>query len=106
MPSKKEGFGIVFLEALACGKPVIAGNKDGSGEAVVDGELGLLVDPDDTKEITKAVIKILKGNIAKGLLDGEYLRRRVIEEYGFERFKTKLASFIAESGREKLAIGI
>ena len=57
MPSKGEGFGIVFLEALACGKPVIAGNKDGSVEAVLNGELGALVDPDNVAEIANAIIE-------------------------------------------------
>lgn len=55
MPSKGEGFGIVFLEALACGKPVIAGNKDGSLEPLMNGELGYTVDPDNSDEIIKVV---------------------------------------------------
>jgi len=55
MPSKGEGFGIVFLEALACGKPVIAGNKDGSLEPLMNGRLGFAVDPDNSDEIIKAV---------------------------------------------------
>src|SRR5205085_8790504 len=59
MPSKGEGFGIVFLEALGCGKPVLAGNKDGSVDAVLDGELGALVDPDDIAQIEQTLIEIL-----------------------------------------------
>ena len=51
MPSKAEGFGIVFIEAMACGLPVIAGNKDGSTEALQFGELGRLVDPDNLEEL-------------------------------------------------------
>ena len=60
MPSKAEGFGIVYLEALACGKLVLAGNKDGSRDALNDGELGLLVDPDDTDEIAAESIRVLR----------------------------------------------
>lgn len=45
LPSTGEGFGIVFLEALACGKPVLAGNCDGSVDPLADGRFGLLVDP-------------------------------------------------------------
>ena len=47
MPSTQEGFGIVFLEALVCGLPVIAGNKDGSVDALLNGKLGKLIDPDN-----------------------------------------------------------
>lgn len=45
LPSQGEGFGIVFLEALACGKPVLAGNQDGSIDPLMRGNLGCLVDP-------------------------------------------------------------
>ncbi len=61
MPSTGEGFGIVFLEALACGKPVIAGKKDASRDAVLDGEIGVLVDPDDPQELTQSLVTVLKG---------------------------------------------
>lgn len=59
MPSTGEGFGIVFLEALACGKPVIAGSKDASRDALLDGELGVLVDPEDPRELRDAIVAIL-----------------------------------------------
>ena len=45
MPSTKEGFGIIFIEAMFYGKPVIAGNKDGSADALQNGTLGILVNP-------------------------------------------------------------
>jgi len=50
-----EGFGMVFLEANACGKPVIAGRSGGAAEAVVHGKTGLLVDPNDAAELADAV---------------------------------------------------
>lgn len=59
MPSEKEGFGIVFIEAMFYGLPVIAGNKDGSTDALRDGEIGLLVDPNDNGEIQDALKKML-----------------------------------------------
>jgi len=68
MASRKEGFGIVFIEALACSKPVIAGNKDGSVDALLNGELGVSVDPDNIEEISRAIIKVLKGEADKRLL--------------------------------------
>jgi glycosyltransferase involved in cell wall biosynthesis len=55
MPSRGEGFGFVFLEALACGTPVVASALDGSREAVRNGCLGQMVDPDDPEELLNAI---------------------------------------------------
>jgi glycosyltransferase involved in cell wall biosynthesis len=60
MPGSGEGFGIVYLEALACGVPVIGSKADGSREALLNGRLGALVDPRDPQEIISAVLNILK----------------------------------------------
>jgi glycosyltransferase involved in cell wall biosynthesis len=60
MPSRGEGFGFVFLEALACGVPVVASKVDGSREAVRDGMLGRVVDPDDQRELEHAILDVLK----------------------------------------------
>ena len=59
MPSKLEGFGIVYLEAMACGKPTIGGNQDGAIDALCQGQLGALVNPDNTEEIAQILIQIL-----------------------------------------------
>lgn len=59
LPSKKEGFGIVFIEALASGLRVIAGNKDGSVDALRGGALGVLVDPDDQQGILTGIRSLL-----------------------------------------------
>jgi phosphatidylinositol alpha-1,6-mannosyltransferase len=94
MPSKGEGFGIVFIEALACGVPVIAGNKDASKEALLNGELGILVDPDNVDEIAEAIIKVLKGEAPKHLYNKNYLRQKVIENFSFEVFKNRVKIFL------------
>src|SRR4029079_12694931 len=60
MPSTGEGFGIVFLEALACGTPVLAGNRDGSVDAVDKGRLGRLVDPTDVRQIANGLVDVLQ----------------------------------------------
>ena len=60
MPSTGEGFGIVFLEAMACGIPVIGGNKDGSLDPLADGVLGFAVDPENNEELVSAICSALR----------------------------------------------
>jgi glycosyltransferase involved in cell wall biosynthesis len=95
MPSKGEGFGIVFLEALACNKPVLAGNKDGSVDPVLNGELGVLIDPDNVTEIANALIAILSRKDSNAMIsDTNALRSRVIEVYGYSPFKERLGELL------------
>lgn len=56
MPGTGEGFGIVYLEALACGVPVIGSTRDGSFEALRGGKLGAVVDPSDTSSLIQAIL--------------------------------------------------
>ena len=69
MPSMGEGFGIVLLEAMACGIPTVASKMDGSREALRDGMLGILVDPLNPEEIIDGVLQALGSprQIPKGL---------------------------------------
>lgn len=55
-----EGFGIVFLEAAACGLPVIAGRSGGSEEALMDGRSGYVVDPQSVSEVRQSIRTILE----------------------------------------------
>lgn len=59
MPSTKEGFGIVFVEAARCGIPVIGGNKDGTIDALADGVIGTLIDPTSESELADAICNML-----------------------------------------------
>ncbi|MEP0548306.1 MAG: glycosyltransferase family 4 protein [Rhodothermales bacterium] len=59
MPGRGEGFGIVYLEALACGVPVVASSHDASREAVRDGALGEVVDPDDAASVRRGILRAL-----------------------------------------------
>ena len=54
-----EGLGIVYLEASACGLPVLAGNSGGAPDAVVQNETGLVVDGTNHKQIAQAAIELL-----------------------------------------------
>lgn len=58
MPSAKEGFGFVFLEAMQYGKPVVAADRGGSPEVVQDGVTGMLVKYGDVPQLTQAIVKL------------------------------------------------
>jgi len=99
MPSKGEGFGIVFLEAMSCGKIVIAGNKDGSKDALCDGMLGFLIDPDNTFELYETLRAVFSRSIPHELVyDPHKLRQRVIEKFGKKAFKNRLKQLLDLQG--------
>jgi len=66
MPSTGEGFGIVFLEAMASGIQVIGGDRDGSRDALCDGALGTLVDPENCEELISAIQAALDHSACTG----------------------------------------
>jgi phosphatidylinositol alpha-1,6-mannosyltransferase len=90
MPSKKEGFGIVFIEALACGRPVIAGAKDGSVDALLNGKLGKLIDPDSLTELKDAI----EGSLTKKDADPLTLQAKVLSAYRFENYRDRLREYL------------
>lgn len=95
MPSKGEGFGIVYLEALACGKPTVGGNQDGAIDALCQGELGILVDPDNVDEISTTLTEILQGKSLHPIIyQPEALRQKIDKIYGFESFQASLQALL------------
>ncbi|MEY3636003.1 MAG: hypothetical protein RL147_432 [Actinomycetota bacterium] len=78
-----EGLGIAYLEASACGLPVIAGSSGGAPDAVEDGKTGQVVNGTDTKAIALAVIKFLK-NPESSKRMGEYGRTWVVEKWRWQ----------------------
>ena len=66
MPSSEEGFGIVYLEAAACGLRVVGGAGGGSADAIPNGEIGTLVDPSDRDGLISTVTSML----GQGRTDG------------------------------------
>lgn len=89
MPSKKEGFGIVFLEAMAYGKAVIGGAHGGTPSVVKDGETGLLVDSADVEGIAQSITRLLGDDELRETF-GRAGRQRLLDEFTFERFEQNL----------------
>jgi phosphatidyl-myo-inositol dimannoside synthase len=81
MAGRQEGFGIVFLEALATGAPVVASVLDGSRNAVLDGKLGELANPDDPASLRAAILRALARPRAVPEL---------LEHFSFANFVTRL----------------
>jgi len=96
MPSRKEGFGIVFIEALVCGLPVIAGNADGSADALLNGELGTLIDPNSVEDIAAALKKHIQNNNRNKEEERLAVREKTLDSFAFDRYKQRLANIIAE----------
>jgi len=92
LPSKKEGFGIVFIEALACGLPVICGNSDGSIDAIRNGELGTAINADNLEELETSIA----GYLIKPLTQErrKYLQDRCLFYFNEPDYMNKLQALI------------
>jgi phosphatidylinositol alpha-1,6-mannosyltransferase len=92
MPSRGEGFGFVFLEAMACGVPAIASRLDGGREALLDGKLGLLVDPTNPAEVRAAILESLarERRVPEGL-----------DYFSFEKFAERSRRILSEAATSR-----
>lgn len=88
-----EGFGIVYLEAAAFGKPSVAGRVGGVSEAVLNGETGILVCGENADEIAEAIIKLLKDDNLRREM-GEMAKERAVQEFSLERQVSKIENEI------------
>jgi len=84
LPSLSESFGIVQIEAMACGKPVVATRNGGSEDIIVNEKLGTLVDPKDVDGLAKAISKALATE-----WDQEYIRMYA-ERYTWENIAREI----------------
>jgi glycosyltransferase involved in cell wall biosynthesis len=86
MPSTGEGFGIVLIEAAACGVPVVGSRVDGSREALLDGRLGRLVDPGRPHELLGAVSAMIEKSSPRR-------RNEVIDTFSTRNFRVRVADW-------------
>ena len=89
MPSRQEGFGLSYAEAMWHGTPCIASSQDAAGEVIRDGESGLLVPYADPAALAAALVRLLGDPDLRARM-GEAGRRRARERFGFARFREDL----------------
>ena len=95
---EQEGFGIVFLEAAACGVPAVAGRSGGSAEAVLDGATGIVVDDaKDVVAVAAALDRILSDGSLRARL-GSAARQRAMAEFDYDVLARRLQAALDEVG--------
>lgn len=90
-PPDVEGFGLVFLEAGACGTPVVGARAGGVPDAIVHGETGLLVPPDDAPALAGACIGLLRDPDVRARM-GERARARVVNACTWDHAAARMLS--------------
>ncbi|MFA5033621.1 MAG: glycosyltransferase family 4 protein [bacterium] len=90
---KGEGFGIVYIEANACGTPVVAYKTGGVSEAIIDGVTGILVEQGDSKKLAESIIKLLLDKKLSEKL-GLQGNQRVSKELNIELLRERFESLI------------
>ena len=96
MPSTKEGFGIVFLEAMSSGVPVVAADAGGAPDALQNGKLGWLADPGEPKSLAACIEAALAADPRDPRRDPQALRSSVKEHFGREAFRGRLEAVLRE----------
>ncbi len=95
MPSRREGFGFVFIEAMLQGTPAIGGTVDATPEVIAPGRTGLLVNPGSEAEVVQAVSLLLDDS---GLCRrmGQAAQQDVLERFGFGLFSHTLRGYLRQ----------
>jgi phosphatidylinositol alpha-1,6-mannosyltransferase len=95
---EQEGFGIVFLEAAACGVPSVAGRSGGAHEAVLDGQTGFVVDPTDVDAVGSALGRLLDDDGARAAM-GAAARQRAVAEFAYDYLAAQLDAALLQLER-------
>ena len=90
-----EGFGITFLEANACGCPVIGSTEGGIPDAVENNKNGLLVPADDIKSLTKAINKFLEDQSFRTKIIDQGIKR-VNNDFTWEKLTIKMVKYLRD----------
>jgi glycosyltransferase involved in cell wall biosynthesis len=98
LPSLQEGLGIVVLEAMACGVPVVATRCGGPEQIVVDGENGFLVENNNQQQFTEAILKLLRDEPLRKRM-GERAAKHVQEYFSVEKVGLRFVEGVVEVGR-------
>ena len=93
---EKEGFGIVFLEAAACGVPQVAGRSGGSADAVAHGETGVVVDDPRDVDAVVAALRVVLDPETNARMAAES-RRRAVEVFDYDLLAAILQAAIADA---------
>jgi glycosyltransferase involved in cell wall biosynthesis len=88
MPSTKEGFGFVFIEAMAYGKPVVAARATAVPEVVDHGETGLLIEPGDVQQLGESISLLLRDAVLRDSM-GRAARQAVERRFTYQKFQER-----------------
>jgi phosphatidylinositol alpha-1,6-mannosyltransferase len=96
MPSRGEGFGLVYLQAMRAGVPCLGSRDDAAADVIVDGETGLLVPQQDPDAIAGAIVRLLSDEAMRRRM-GEAGKRRFEGTFTYPRFRARLAGILARA---------
>ena len=102
-PSFSESFGMPVVEAMSSALPVVASDVGALPELVLDGETGLLVDPDNPPQLAEALLRVLE-DPAKARAMGERGRARVLDGFSWEATVQELESYYQTLHRARSSI--
>jgi phosphatidylinositol alpha-1,6-mannosyltransferase len=105
MPSRREGFGLVYLEAMAAGLPCVGSIHDAAPGLIVPGKTGYLVDQGDVRDLAARIVMLLEHEDERRVM-GEAGRQRVLAQFTFDAFARRLGTAIAGARSTPAALSL
>nr|MBP7060904.1 glycosyltransferase family 4 protein [Candidatus Moranbacteria bacterium] len=96
VPGDMEGFGIAVIEAAACGRPVVAANLEGLKDAIIEGENGRLVEPENAAAMSAAITSLLQDDATRRTL-GERAKAYTREHYNWDHIAQRYISVLDQT---------